>query len=242
MEQTSVSTRIRQLTSLAGFITSVLAGLSFEAVQYWLKHKTLLRAKLVEAFDIPVETYADFRIEWQKFYKDHFKMVVDFSEVIIPEKPSEGRWRLLFIPAGLTLNTIIAIMRTKFKVTLYGYGEDLNTAVPTNTRITVSSYAVWVRDGVEPDEKYLGKSTREADLDGKIGMTLLEWFVFELKFFLETGEHLDFKGVPICTGSRYSDGNVPRVDWSADSSEVCVSWCRLVSSYPTYGLRQAGSL
>src|ERR1035437_1850600 len=104
MEQTSVQTRIRQLMALAGFIASVLANLPFESVQYWLKNKMLLRKKLVEVFEIANDEFAAVRAEWEKFYLDHFHLghFADFSQVAIPPKPTEGSWRLIFVPAGLT--------------------------------------------------------------------------------------------------------------------------------------------
>ena len=34
---------------------------------------------------------------WQSFYKTRFNLDCDFSKIIIPEKPSEGNWRLLII-------------------------------------------------------------------------------------------------------------------------------------------------
>ena len=245
MERTSTSkeSTVKQILDLAAFVASVLVRLSFEQVKYLLGNKdTILRKKLQEVFEIPIETYVNLRAEWQKFYSDHFKMVADFSGVVVPEKPSEGLWRLLFIPIGLTLNATLVAMRAKFKVVLYGYGEDLDNAVPTNTRTTTQAYAIWVRDGVEPDEKYLGKSTRQADMDGKIGMTLLERLVFEFKFFVETEKHLDLKGLTLCTGSRSSDGDVPYVDFHPSIDKVRVIWCNLVYSHPLSGLRQAVSL
>jgi hypothetical protein len=243
MERTSTSkeSTVRQILDLAAFVASVLARLSFEQVKFLLGNKdTVLRKKLQEVFEIAGERCVDVYEEWQDFYRQHFNMIVDFSGVQIPEKPTEGSWRLLFIPVGLSMHTTLAVMRTKFKV--WTYIEDLDASVTKNTRTSATSYAIWVRDGVEPDEKYLGKSTREADMDGNIGVTLLERLVFEVKFFVETGNHLDIKGVTFCTGSRNSDGNVPYVYFDPSTGEVCVSWCRVDDAGGAYGLRQAVSL
>ena len=72
-------------------------------------------------------------------------------------------------------------------------------------------------------------------------MTLLERLILEVKYFTETGKHLDVKGVTLCTGSRNSDGNVPYVDWFSDASEVCVGWYDVDDSGPMVGLRSAVS-
>ena len=239
-EQPSIETRIRQLTALAGFIASVLARLPFEQLRTLLKDKTTLRKNLQMVFQIPVDPYADVRIWWQEFYFKYFKIVIDFSEVLIPEKPTDGPHELQFHAKGLTMNGVIAVMRSLFKV--WTYQDDLDATVTINTRTSAQSYAIWVRTGVEPDQKYLGKSTRDADMDGKIGMTLLERLVLEVKYFVATGQHLDVKGVTLCTGSRYSGGSVPSVCWRAADAEVDVGAFSVDISYPTFGLRSAVSL
>lgn len=215
---------IGMLCDLAGFIVDVLSRLSFEQVENLLKNKsTILRQKLAEVFQIALLVVGvDMQVaeEWQKFYKDHFGLDVDFSEVSIPTKPTEGSWRLLFIPTGLALNTTLATMRELFKVCVYIEDPDKN--VSNSTRTSVKSYAIWVWDGLEPDERYLGKSTRWADMAGTIGMTLLERLVMGTKYFTLTGKHLDEKGVTLCTGSRSADGYVPRVCWDPDPSMVSV--------------------
>ena len=227
------------LLNLASFIAGVLAKLSFERIEYLLKNKnTILRKKLQEVFDIPKDN--ELCVEWQKFYSDHFKITADFFGVEIPEKPSKGSWKLIFIPVGLTMNSVLAVMQIKFIV--WTYAEDLDVSIPTNTRTSAQSYAVWVRIGDEPDEEYLGQSTDQADPYGKIGMTLLERLVFEVKFFVETGNHPDYKGVTFCTGSRYSDGGVPGMCWGSGSGKVGVSWYDVDCSHPSCGLRQAVSL
>ncbi len=55
------------------------------------------------------------------------------------------------------------------------------------------------------------------------GITLLERLLLELKYFLETGKHLDIQNATLCSGSRLDDGNVPYVGW--DDSQLKVSWC-----------------
>lgn len=240
MEQTSVKTLVRRLAQLASFITGVLADLSSEQITYWLGHKTLLRQKLREVFEIVADEFVGVRAEWEKFYLDRFGLVVDFSAVVIPPKPVEGDWRLIFIPAGLTLNATVAAMRKLFKV--WVYFEDLDASVTFNARTTVQSYAIWVRAGVEPDEKYLGQSTRQADPDGKIGMTLLERLVLDVKHFVETEKHLDEKGVTFCTASRDAYGSVPHVYWFPADGKVNVDWYGLDNANPANGLREAVAL
>lgn len=235
----SQETSLEQIGTFAGFITSFFVKvLSVEQVSYWLGHKTELKQKLCEVFAV-MDEYVMLRDEWQKFYKEHFKWDVDFSRVIIPPKPAIGSWRLLIIAQGMTVNKMFARMEQLFKC--WKYAENLDTAVPTNARTTESHYAVWVLDGVEPDEELLGKSVRDADPDMKIGMTLLERLALELKYFAKTGKHLDIKGCTRCSGSRYSDGGVPGVCWSPNGGRVCVNGVDVDDLSSKWGVRRAVS-
>lgn len=232
---------LQMIISLAGFIAGVLAQMSFEQVQYLLSKKNIiLRKKLQEVFNIVTDPHVAVREEWQKFYADYFKVTVDFSGVVIPAKPTEGSWRLVFISMGLSMNATLAVMRSVFKK-VSTYQENLDGNVPTNTRKSDKSYAVWVRVGVEPDEKYLGKSTREADMAGTIGTTLLERLVLGVKTFVENGSHLDVNGVTICTGSRDSGGYVPYVCFYPYAGGVCVRWYDVGCPDAAGGLREAVS-
>lgn len=210
-----------QLGSLAGFIVEFLATvLNATQVAYWLGHKNELKRKLREVFSITDE-FSGVREEWQNFYKEKFNWTVDFSTVIIPAMPTDGKWRLLFIPKGMMMNLAFKIASGLFPS--WRYSDDLDAVITKNIRNTENHYAIWVRDGVEPDQEFLGKSTRQVDLDMKIGITLLERIIFEVKYFTETGNHLDIKGLTYCSGSRDANGNVPhacldyfggfRVDW-----------------------------
>jgi len=237
--QTSYRTRIRQLTSLAVFIVGVLADLPEEKIRYWLGNKTYLKHRLQDVFQIPADPYADVRAEWERFYLDHFGITTDFSGVRIPEKPNKGEWRLIFIREGLTLNATIVAMRKHFKV--WVYDEDLDGNVTVNTRTPATAYAVWVRVGDEPDAEYLGKSTRVVDMEGEIGVTLLEHFLLGFKYLIEIGGCLDdINGMTLCTGSRDVGGFVPCVDWDV-FGRVCVYRFDVDYSSAGCGLRQAVS-
>ncbi len=227
----------KQMLALATFIAGVLGEiLSNKQMQDQLQNKSRLRKKILELFDVAADTYTEIREEWQKFYQSEFGMKVDLSGVQVPEKP-EGNYRLLFIAKGLTLNKVY----DSWKFPKYRYNDDLDKAVPTNKRTATESYAIWVLAGVEPDAEFLGKSTKTADPSMEIGMTLLERMIFESKYFLETGKHLDVKGVTFCSGSRNSDGYVPDV-YLDTNGEVDVCWYSLGNSNSKYGIRRAVTL
>ena len=183
-------------------------------------------------------TYSEAREDWQKFYKTHFNWDVDFSTLILPPCPGEG-WRLILVAKGMTMNKAFDRCKALFKS--WRYNDNLDKAIPTNVRTANQHYAVWVRTGAEPDAEFLGKSTNQVDPTMKLGMTLLERIILEIKYFSETGSHLDIKGVTFCSGSRDSDGNVPSARWYGDD-EFGVDWYYLGDSDSGRGIRQAVAL
>jgi hypothetical protein len=74
----------------------------------------------------------------------------------------------------------------------------------------------------EADEKLKNKSANDLEKEHIQGITLRERIIFELDYFGDTGKHLDIKNTTLCSGSRDSDGVVPRVFWHGD--ELYVGW------------------
>ncbi len=234
---------LAKLGILIGFIveavSAIFMNMSEAELQHWIGKKDNLRKQLRTMFNIS-DMFVEEKEQWRKFYQKHFSLELNFSDIVIPEKPLEGNWRLLIIAQGLTLNQVFDSMVREFNC--WRYSDDLDKSVTKNVRDTKVAYAIWVRDGAEPDEKYLGKSTNQADPDMKIGVTLLERMIHEIIFFDEKGLHLDIKGVTLCTGSRLSGGDVPSVRWSLDDQKVGVDWYDVDDSSAADGLREAVSL
>jgi len=214
-----------QLCSLAGFIVEFLgAFLNAQQVKYWLSHKTELKNKLREVFSI-VDEYASIREEWQKFYKNHFGWDVDFNQVIIPQMPTNGKWRLLFIPRGMTSDIAYNTAGRHFRCHKGGI-DSLNKHFFKNARDTKNHYAIWVRDEVVPDKEYLGKSVEKIDSEGILGITLFERIIFEIKYFTEVGNHLDVEDSikesrTCCSGSRGGgDEPIPYVFWEGKGDDA----------------------
>jgi hypothetical protein len=229
------------IMDLANFIAFFLASvLSIERLVYWQGHKKEMKAKLrkvlKEVFVDIADEFADVRANWEAYYLKAFKWTMDFSEVVVPPKP-EGEWRLIFVAKGLNCDKVYAAWT--FPKWKYVGDGSIDAAVPTNIRTATEHYAVWVRDGVEPDAEFLGKSTKQVDTGMKIGMTLLERMVLEGKYFDETGKHLDIVGVTFCSGSRDAGGDVPGVGF--DDSKVRVDWYGLDDADAECGVRRAVS-
>lgn len=161
-------------------------------------------------------------VEWQSFYRVHFGLELSFASLQIPER-REGFDRLIVVAQGVTIQQVFDKCAEKFGAWKYT-DQNLDEAVPTNDRdASHGSYAIWVRDVVEADEQWKNKSANALSHIGVKGETLLERLLHELKYYLETGEHLDIVNVTLCYGSRHSVGRVPRVDWH-DSGRLGVRW------------------
>ena len=158
--------------------------------------------------------------EWQEFYRKYFRMTVDFTEVAIPENLGDFE-RVIFIPQGLTYTDIVKVLKKKFKV--WFYTEKLDKDIKDDVRTSDKAYAVRLRERMEADEEWKNTSANQLKKQSINTMTLMERLILELKYYDETGEHLDINNVTLCAGSRSSGGSVPRVDWLG--VQLRVRWC-----------------
>jgi hypothetical protein len=191
-----------KLSNLAGFIMEFLAKLlNPEQVDYWLDHKSELKAKLREVFVI--DELTDVRKEWAKFYKEKFNWSVDFSRVVIPSDPapsSREKWHLVFIAKGLTPNFAFEIASKVFECKKSHNLVNLDNAVFTNCRNTLDNYAIWICD---KPERYEGERQDSIpEFYERRKYTLVERIILEAKHFSETScpltNHLE---VDVCAGS-----------------------------------------
>lgn len=250
--------QIKQLGILLGFVLEVVTrivtryffALSSDEAKALLQSKGALSAKIKEAlgpvFVVVVDEYAAQRTYWEGIYRTHFGIDTDLSGIMIPPKPLEGKWRLLFILQGFTINRaivaycgVLVAHDSKWKV--WQYMDDLD-AVTKSIRTTVESYAIWVRDEQESDQEFRGQTTRQVDSDQSVGVTLLERLIHGAVHFVETKQHLDEKGFTLCSGSRDAGGFVPGVDWRPGLRQVDVRWYDLDDAYSCGGVRRAVAL
>ncbi len=158
--------------------------------------------------------------DWEKFYQDVFGLQKNFSGLRIPNK-KPGFDRLLVVAKGLTPNRIYN--RMKELMPAWKYWNNLDSII--SERKADRDYAIWVRDRVEADEELKNKSADVLKQEGIQGITLEERLLFELKYFKETGKHLDEQNVTLCAGSRLSLGALPYVRWNGWHRRVGVDWC-----------------
>ena len=138
------------------------------------------------------------------------------SALMPVEKSDDGFFTITDDP-NIKTSEIVARLRQKFKVYVYRE-EHLDTDFPAPKEATTRRF----KKTVEADPEYAGKSAN--DVQNLPGITLRERLLTEEAYFDEAGKHLDPKTWTICSGSRYSGGDVPFVGWGPASQGLGVGW------------------
>lgn len=181
------------------------------------KLKIALQNAIEGKFDDGIKV-ADVVLDWTKVYeKLGIKPDFPFGET------TPSHWDV-YVVKGLTPNKVLKALR-EVGVNVWLHVDDLDKAVPKNDRDAAKrSYKVSFRQNIEADPELANKSANDLAKTGVKGITLLERLLLELAYFMAKGRHLDIENVTLCTGSRYSGGNVPSVYWHPDNRKVYVSW------------------
>jgi hypothetical protein len=176
--------------------------------------------------------------DWQKFYSEVFGIECNFSNLRLPQR-KEGFDRLIVVAEGMTLKQIYKKCKESFPCWKW---TDRNFAETVNSERTAENgaYAVWFRNRVEADEELRNFSVKDLEKANIPCITLEERLLYELKYFTETGKHLDIKSITLCAGSRYSSGYVPDIRWGNSSkSKLDGRWTYLDCRYRSLRSRRA---
>jgi hypothetical protein len=158
--------------------------------------------------------------EWRTLYRELLN--IELGEVIVPAR-RPGFDRLIVVAKGVKMQQVYDACAKLFKCWKYT-DKNLDEVITVNDRTSEQSYAIWVRNEVEADKQFKNNSGNDLKATNHIGMTFLERLLFELKFFRETGKHLDIQNITLCSGSRGSGGGVPGVYWRSFDSTMRVDW------------------
>lgn len=152
--------------------------------------------------------------DWQTFWHD-LGSKADLSGLIIPSYRN-GFNRLIVDVPDVSCQEIYDQCKELFPCWKWT-DKSLDEVVIFNERTAKNgSYAVWCRERVEADEELKKLSVDDIRQKCLATLTLKERLIYELKYFKETGKHLDIDNWTLCAGSRYDDGCVPRVRWYDD--------------------------
>lgn len=161
-----------------------------------------------------MKSLKDQKLEWEKLYKS-------FGEESIKDADFDNDFtRLIVIKKGITLNAVLDECKKRFTVSCYW--DDLDKSITQNDRMSNQEYSILIKDTIEADKKYENMSANKIKGKDINGITLVERLLLEIKYFDETGNHLDINTITLCTGSRDSDGGVPCVYWNPDADRLGV--------------------
>lgn len=126
--------------------------------------------------------------------------------------------------------------KDKFPVWSWYSNEELDTQFPAPKKVTTRYF----KKEIEADENLKNMSANDLKEKGVKGITLRERIIIELEYFNETGKHLDIDNWTLCSGSRNSDGGVPRAYWH--DGELLVDYYSPGFRLPGLRSREAVSL
>lgn len=155
-------------------------------------------------------------LEWEDFCKRVLMMESDLSGVKIPEDPTGEFGRIIIVPKGLTVLYLFNACAHHFSFFPRIRHEDIAHDRDSDD----GSYAIRVRDSREADKDLVNPSITDLNEQDIFGITLIERLLFELRYFDETGEHLDLQSETICSGSRLSDESSMRVWWGRNPKRL----------------------
>ncbi len=218
-----------QMKELISSVTEAIpVDLNPEVAQKWIGSKKKLSFEIKKL--LSSDAYADLIADWERFYQG-MGMKVDFSNVRIPKKRKGFDRLIIRVHRGLTPQKFYDKCKELFpcrKWTNISLDE-VTDLEKSERKADTGPYAIWVRDRIEADKELKNLSAIQIQEKNITTETFEERFLHELKFFKETGEHLDIENWTLCSGSCHSDGHVPRIGWNANGWLV-VHW-----SYPDLG-------
>ena len=155
------------------------------------------------------------KLQWQALYKEYFHIDIDPKKIRVPKRTKEqieqGFTRLILVHESMTPSEIWKKCEELFDVSRIipqSFDKNISERNPKD-----GSYIIWVKDIQNPEEDKDMKYETADDIkqQGITTETLQERLLHELKYFKETGKHLDMRGATLCAGSRFPDGDVPYV-------------------------------
>lgn len=170
--------------------------------------------------------------DWEIFYAEVFGIDTNFASAHIPHQVQDFE-RLLIRERSVTPESVLSKCREFMRVG-NPFTGDLNRIVENHPPKT--DRAVWLRDRIESDIELSDISAQILAENGVVSITFEDRILFEIKYFLETGDHLDHHSINLCAGSRMSFGYAPYVYWNID--RLRIGCCLLADHGPRIRSRQ----
>ena len=166
-------------------------------------------------------SYALIFSEWEKYFWKIHQLKTDFSGVTIPEVDDDDFPWFVYVPENFSTERAFSggkKLYPKWKWTNKSLNDILDFSFGRDAQTEpyiVRFHANWESD---KDLKHL---LVEDITERKINTnTLKERILLGDFLFWKHERHLDVEGATLCSGSRCSDGRVPRAYWAGDGFRV----------------------
>jgi len=207
--------------------------IALDDLEYWERNISELKLAVASGLlSRPAQANEAVIREWESLYRE-LGISCDLSQVVIPTDPG-GLTRVLIMAQGVMPRWVYDKASGLFRCWKWT-DRNLDEVITSDRTAKNGSYAIRVRDVVEADEDLKNLSADDIKKQKINTETFEERIMHEIKFFKETGKHLDVKNVTLCAASRCSDGHVPDVGWGEFFGELHVLW--FVPGVAFYGLR-----
>ena len=201
-----------KLTAIKALFNDFSLSLPQSIASKDLSSVRVLKTKLESSIkELKLLRYQEQLTSWSTFYQEVFKLDIDLSNLHIPEH-RDGFDRLIIMAPNLTPLAVYKKMQELFTASSSYTDSGISQITLDSTR-PQGTYALWVKDSIEPDQDLLNKSANDIknmEIDVE---SFEERCIHEIKYFKETNKHLDINGWTICAASRFAYGGVPRVYW-----------------------------
>lgn len=189
-----------------------------------------------------VKIFAEWCAKWPEFWN---LFGVDVSKIMshqnFPKAPRPGfPWSI--VDPGLMDDAVLT--ETLFKKIGISYWVSVALLEYSNSSAPGTASAILVRDTIEPDKEYLGKSVDDADgiteKEGKRFILRRHWVIlFAFLWLLTKGKQkLDVKGWTRFPKNRLSCGSAADGDWDPGRDEVELDYVDSDSQYELAGPRE----
>lgn len=181
--------------------------------------------------------------DWEKYYLEIHGLKTDFSGIYIPEAGDEFSW-LICRPENFFTERAYSggkklYAKWKYTDTDKSLDDIINMSFGRDGK--TYPYIVRVRPKWEADENLKNLSANQITGRNINTLCLTERLLLGDFLYWKYQRHLDVKTTTICTGSRYSDGEVPAVGWYMHYGEVHVDWFGFVNAGDSLRSREAVS-
>jgi len=179
---------------------------------------------------VPLLNVEAFIADWREFYRLYGMKANPPSLKRFPPVTPGFNWGV-WVLKGLTPQRAYEMIQSMFPCWKWCGVSSLDEVVDFDKEVRdvrQQQRIVWCEDSVEPPARLANLSAfqiaeRQMNTLGLTETLLLHGWFYCKSGGKSGGKHLDVKNVSLCPASRYSDGNVPSVNWNGNYSKLNVN-------------------